>query len=153
MFNWPKGQYSTIWNMMTDISGSSSGETTAKELFRLFTWITLPVFRFLHRRGIYFHPYLDDCLMKSHFRFKLTTHVSFIQLLLTALGWLIITKKSSMEWTQNLQFIRTWLNPGLGLVQIPNDIWTKIQMAVHHPLMEELALRQWQCLLCLLTSA
>ena len=30
-------------------------------------------------KGIYFCPYVDDCLMKSHRRLKLTAHVNFIK--------------------------------------------------------------------------
>ena len=39
--------------------------------------------------------------------------------------------KSKLESMHNLQFIRALFDPGHGLVQILNDRWTKIQMAVH----------------------
>ncbi|XP_041369757.1 LOW QUALITY PROTEIN: sacsin-like [Gigantopelta aegis] len=52
----------------------------------LFMRITAPVSQFLHHRGIYFYPYLDDCLMKSRSKTQLSIHVYFILQFLQSLG-------------------------------------------------------------------
>ena len=59
--------------------------------------------------------------------------------------------KSQLEPTENLQFIGALFRHGLGLVQMPTDRWTKIQMAVHHALMEELVFCQQPSCISLLT--
>ncbi|XP_041374747.1 uncharacterized protein LOC121387640 [Gigantopelta aegis] len=119
----------------------------------LFTRITTPMSRFLHRRGISFYPYLDDCLMRCHSKTGLTAHVAFIMDFLKQLGWIINIEKSRLAPTQSLQFIGAWLRPDLGLVRVPLDRWEKIQTMIVIALTAPMTFRGWQSLLGLLTSA
>ena len=60
------------------------GLTTAP---RVFTTILAPVVSLIHRQGIRFHPYLDDCLIIAKTQDHLTSHVQIALSILQEVVW------------------------------------------------------------------
>jgi hypothetical protein len=82
----------------------------------LFTRITSPMSLFLHRKGISFFPYLDDCLMTCQTLTSLPVQVEYVLEFLHTLGWIVNFDKSHLTPTQDLQYIGARLRTERGLV-------------------------------------
>ena len=119
----------------------------------LFTRITHPIVQFLHRRGIEFDPYIDDCLMNAAQRMLLVRQRDFALRLLYQLGWIVNLDKSHLEPTHSLVFIGGMFVTDLDLLRVPDDRWEKILAASRRGLSKALKLREWQSILGLMTSA
>jgi len=119
----------------------------------LFTRLTAPIAGLLHRRGIRFHIYIDDCLILGQDRQQLRHQISSTLTLLANLGWLVNTEKSELSPSQTLQFIGATFLTREALVRVPEDRWHSIQTRIQQLLTGPCTLRTWQQGIGLLTSA
>ena len=119
----------------------------------VFTKMLEPVAVFLHSRGIIFHRYLDDFLIRCQSQSLCLewTHVTLH--LLYWLGWGVSLEKSDFVPSQTFQYIGILFLTLLGIMRPPDDRIDKILEMAQRILSGPQTARTWLSFLGLLGSA
>jgi hypothetical protein len=88
---------------------------------RVFTSVLAPLVGVLHKSGVQFIPYLDDCLLVASSRDILTRHVELTTSLLTRVGFLINHSKSHLVPSQDMVFLGMRICTSVGSVHLPEE--------------------------------
>jgi hypothetical protein len=88
---------------------------------RVFTMMLAPIVSLIHREGVQFVPYLDDCLITAPSKQSLLGHIRIAIDLLTQAGFLINLKKSNLTPAQDLIFLGMRLRTDLGSAHLPQE--------------------------------
>ena len=87
---------------------------------------------YLHRQGISVIPYLDDWLIHHPDRHVLLRHQAQLINTLDLVGFILNRKKSELDLTQDLQFLRIRLHLDLGEASLPESkAWEIVARACH----------------------
>ena len=87
---------------------------------------------YLHRQGISVIPYLDDWLIHHPDRQVLLRHQAQLINMLDFAGFILNRKKSKLDLTQDLQFLRIRLRLDLGEASLPESkAWEIVARARH----------------------
>jgi len=119
----------------------------------VFTKMLEPLAVFLHSRGIVFHRYLDDFLIRCQSQQLCQEWTLFVLDLLFDLGLGVSLEKSDLVASQIFKYIGILFLTLLGLMRPPEDRVTKIQ-ALGRELLSQLSpASQWMSFIGLLGSA
>ena len=99
---------------------------------QIFTRLGHTVTGYLHRLGISVIPYLDDWLVHHPDRQVLLRHQAQLISTLDLVGFILNRKKSELDLTQDLQFLRIRLHLDLGEASLPESkAWEIVARACH----------------------
>ena len=99
---------------------------------QVFTRLGHTVTGYLHRQGISVIPYLDDWLIHHPDRTVLFRHQAQLMNTLDLVGFVLNKKKSELDLTQDLQFLRIRLRLDLGEASLPESkAWEIVACARH----------------------
>ena len=99
---------------------------------QIFTRLGHTVTAYLHRRGILVIPYLDDWLVHHPDRQVLLRHQALLLDTLDLVGFILNRKKSELDLTQDLQFLRIHLRLDLGKALLPESKAREIVACARH---------------------
>ena len=71
----------------------------------IFTMVLREVAQYVYRRGIKFHYYLDDWLIRCYDPVVLFDYLQFVLNLAICLGWLVNLKKSDLVPSQQFTYL------------------------------------------------
>jgi hypothetical protein len=94
---------------------------------RVFTKITVALIAHLRKKGIHVHAFLDDWMFVNKDPNVLVDQMKFVLKLLERLGFLVNQEKSVLIPTQVIEYLGASLRLDLGVVQITEPRWEKIQ--------------------------
>lgn len=121
---------------------------------RVFTCILNPIVGLIHKQGVRFHPYLDDCLIIARSKQDTLRAIQIAIEYLTRAGFVINHKKSNLIPTQDIQFVGMRLRTDLGSAHLPLDRAETLQQCVHlFQVPRYLPARLWLRLLGLMAAA
>jgi hypothetical protein len=104
----------------------------------LFTKICRPILEWARHQGIILTAYLDDWLLISNSREEARRQLQLILDKLQSLGWILNTKKSHLDPTQQLEHLGFRLDTTTMTAQLPRqkmrDILKSIRQILRHPL-------------------
>ena len=99
---------------------------------QVFTRLGHKVTAYLHRQGISVIPYLDDSLIHHPDRQVLLRHQVMLLNTLDLVGFILNQKKSELDLTQDIQFLRIHLRLDLGKALVPESkAWEIVARARH----------------------
>ena len=99
---------------------------------QVFTRLGHTVTAFLHRQGVSVIPYLDDWLVHQPDRQILLRHQTLLIDTLDLVGFILNRKKSELDLTQDLQFLRIHLRLDLGRALLPESKAGEIVACTRH---------------------